>query len=179
MSLGTFIAGRYSAVYGATPLDVGITREGYKLSLDTELEDVGRPTPGASPSSTGFGAGAIVSSSTRASNTRPVRSALHWPYGGALGGPGVLGTLYDASQTTKAPIGQLASALAAPLVLTATGGTPAATAPAIATLTATFALLAKNASLELMLNSKLRSVPTRSRLHPYTTSNITKFFATT
>ena len=69
--------------------------------------------------------------------------AAFWPYGGAKNANGVLGVLVDdtIAAPNKVPIATLASGLAKTFILTATAGTPAASAPA--TLTATQALLAQ------------------------------------
>lgn len=162
-------------MYGATPLDVGITRDGYKLTLDTELEDLGETDAWGLSVIDGIFRGGNCFLQYTSVEYKAGSLGAYWPYGGAMGGAGVLGVLYDSTQTTKLPIGQLASNIAQPLVLTAGAGEPTS----IATLTATFALLAKNSNLDLMFNSKLRDVPTRLRLYPYTVSSVTKFFATT
>ena len=64
-----------------------------------------------------------------------------WPFGGLLQGPGVVGTLFDMTQAGTTMIGQLASAMARALVLTAVAQTPAAVI-GTQTLSASLGLLA-------------------------------------
>lgn len=177
MALDTFVAGRYSGTYAAS--DVGITKDGYELELDSDLDDVGETDAWGTSVIDGIWRGGNCFLQLTSEAYKAGSLAAYWPYGGALAGPGVLGILYDGSQLSKLPIGQLASNIAQALVLTVTAGTPAATLSAVNTLTATQALLAKNFNAKLLFNSKLREVPVRLRLYPYTVSNVTKFFSTT
>jgi hypothetical protein len=177
VALDTFIAGRYSGTYAA--VDVGITREGYEITLDTEIEEIGETDAWGQSVIDGIWRGGncflqFVSTAYKAGSL-----AAFWPYGGSIAAAGVLGILVDDSiaAPNKLPIGQLASNIAKAFVLTAAAGTPAATTPA--TLTANLALLARNFSGRLLYNSKLRDVPIRLRLFPYTVTNVTKFFAMT
>jgi hypothetical protein len=175
VALDTFVAGRMSATYNAN--DVGITRDGYGLTLDTEAEDIGETDAwGLSVIDSVYrGGNCFLQFTSVAYKTGSLQA--FWPYGGALAGPGVLGVLHDANQATPLAIAQLASNIAKAFVLTATAGTPAAAAPA--TLTATFALLARNAQGVLRFSSKLRDVPVRLRCYPFTSGGITRFFTTT
>lgn len=177
MSLGTFVAGRYSGTYNMS--DVGITKEGYELELDTEIDEI---------SDTDAWGGSVIDGIWRGGNCflqfnseeyKTGSLQAFWPYGGGGGasGVGVLGILFDATQSTLLPIGSLASAISKAMVLTVQAGTPAVNN--VNTLTATQALLAKNYNGKLLFNSKLREVPVRLRCYPYTSSTITKFFATT
>ncbi len=175
MALGTFVAGRYSGTYNSS--DVGICKEGYELELDSDLDDIGETDAWGTSVIDGIWRGGNCFVQFTSEEYKAGSLAAFWPYGGAMGAAGVLGILYDATQTTKLPIGQLASSIALPLVLTVTAGVPAVNN--INTLTATEALLAKNFNGKLLFNSKLREVPVRLRCYPYTASNITKFFATT
>lgn len=178
MALDVFVAGRYSGAYNS--LDVGITRDGFELTIDTELEDIGETDAwGRTVLDALFqGANCFVQFVSTAWKSGSL--AAFYPWGGALGGAGVLGVLYDSTQTAKAPIATLASAAALPLVLTSTAGTPAAqTGPIANTLTASYALLAKNNNSRLLFNSKLREVPVRLRLYPYSSGGITRWFSYT
>lgn len=177
MALGTFIAGRYTGTYNS--VDVGLCKEGYELELDTDLDDIGETDGWGTTVIDGIWRGGNCFLQFSSEEYKAGSLAAFWPYGGPLAGPGVLGILVDATQVTKLPIGQLASNIALALVLTVVAGTPAAAAAAINTLTATFALLAKNFNGKLLMNSKLREVPVRLRCYPYTNTNVTKFFATT
>ncbi len=177
MALETMVAGRYAATYAT--VDTGITREGYELTLDSEMEDIGETDAWGQSVIDGVWRGGncflqFVSIAYKAGSL-----AAFWPYGGAANAAGAIGILVDdtVSAPNKLPIGTLASSVAKALVLTAAAGTPAAAAPA--TLTATYALLAKNNNGRILFNSKLRDVPVRLRLYPYTVSSVTKFFATT
>ena len=60
------------------------------------------------------------------------------------------------------------SSLAGALVLTAVAGTPAASTPA--TLTATNAIMAEDFDIELLFDSRLREVPVRMRLLPFSST---------
>lgn len=177
MALDTFIAGRYSATYNSN--DVGITKEGYELTLDTEMEDIGETDAWGNTVIDGVwrGGNCFLQFTSVAYKTGSL--GAFWPWGGQLAGAGVLGILVDDSiaAPNKLPIGTLASNQALALVLTAAAGTPAASTPA--TLTASKALLAKNNNGRLLFNSKLREVPVRLRFFPTTSASVTKFFATT
>lgn len=179
VALDTFVAGRYSGTYNA--VDVGITRDGYELTLDTEFEDIGETDAWGMSVIDGIWRGGNCFLQFTSVAYKPGSLSAFWPYGTGLGGVGALGILYDSTQVAKLPIAALASAIALPFILTSTPGTPAATGagPAASTLTATTALLAKNNNGKLAFNSKLRDVPVRLRCYPFTTANITKFFATT
>jgi hypothetical protein len=169
------VAGRYAATYNAN--DVGITRDGYTLTLDTEAEDIGETDAwGQSVVDSVFrGGNCFIQFTSVAYKTGSLQA--FWPFGGPLAGPGVLGVLFDANQATPLAIAQLASNIAKALVLTSTPGTPAAATPA--TLTATFSLLSRNNNGRLIFNSKLRDVPVRLRCYPFTSGGITRFFTTT
>lgn len=175
MALDTLIAGRYSATYNAN--DVGITRDGYALTIDSEWEEIGETDAWGQSVIDGVwrGGNCFLQFTSVAYKTGSLQA--FWPFGGPLAGPGVLGVLFDSTQATPLPIAQLASNIAKAFVLTATAGTPAAATPA--TLTATAALLARNNNGRIMLNSKLRDVPVRLRLYPFTSAGITRFFTTT
>lgn len=164
MALDTFVAGRYSGTYNA--VDVGITDDGYTLQQDLSVEAIDE--------SDAYGGTLIdfiyrggnaflrfMSKAYKAGSISPL-----WPYG-ALG----------VGATAAAPIGRLASAIAAAMVLTSTANTPAAAAPA--SLTGPGSILAPNFSWELLYNSKLRRVPVRLQLLPYLDTGTLRWFALT
>lgn len=153
MALDTFIAGRYSAVFNSN--DLGITHDGYELQHDAELEDVSETDAYGLTVIDSVYRGGNCHLQCRSKAYKTGSKAAHWPFGGVTLG-GVV--------TAAVPIGVLASAIASATVLTSVANTPAAAAPA--TLTASLTLLAKNANLSLMFNSKLREVPIRLRLYP-------------
>lgn len=145
MSLGTFVAGRYSGARGGS--DLGITEQGWEVGWQTAFEDV--------QESDKFGAMLIESVYRGVTNVSVTLVALEylasvmgaaWP--GTLGQPGV--------------IGRLATAMAASLVLTATANTPAAASPA--TLTAARTLVLPQ-SVRMAMNSKLRKIPFGMRVY--------------
>lgn len=93
-------------------------------------------------------------------------TAPFWPWGS-------LGVML----TAAAPLGRLASAVAAATVLAATANTPAAAAPA--TLTGSLSILAPNSNLRLMFDSRLRLVPVRLILLPSNNAGTVTWFTTT
>lgn len=153
MALGTFIAGRYAGTYNA--VDVGIADDdGYKLQMESKAEMI--------DASDAYG-----------------QSAIDWIYQGGNCYLGWMGKEYKAGgisafwpygafgqmSTPAAPLGRLATAIAAAMVLTSTANTPAAAAPA--TLTCTQALLAPNSTADINFSMKLRKVPVRLQFLPY------------
>jgi hypothetical protein len=120
--------------------------------------------------------------------SKPGSLGAYWPYGGAINvlGP-TLGILYDPNQAQALPIGQLASNIAKPLVLTVTPGTPASSVAqggfglpnSPMTLTGPLALLKENFPAKLLFSSKLRKVPISLRFWPYADgSSRIRFFST-
>lgn len=94
--------------------------------------------------------------------------APFWPWG-ALG----------VMATTAAPIGRLASNVAAALVMTVVANTPAAVAGAINTLTASLSILAPNAPATLLFTTELRQVPIRLLALPTDNGSSVFWFSTT
>lgn len=81
--------------------------------------------------------------------------------------------------TAAAPIGRLASNVAAATVLTVVAGTPAATNGDPNTLTASFSILAPNSPATLLYTSKLRQVPIRLAILPGESAGTVTWFSTT
>lgn len=157
MALDTFIAGAYSASYAAA--DVGVSRTGYDLQHTPKAEMVDE-TDAYGLSTVDWiyrGGDAFVNFTSRAYKAGSI--AAFWPYG-------ALGVI----STSAAPIARLASAIAGAFVLSATANTPAATSPA--SLTANLALLAPNFDARLLYDSRLRDVPCRLQLLPFSSSGI-------
>lgn len=180
MALDTFIAGRYSATYqsntvGPVNSDVGITKEGYKIELQTSLEVVSESDAyGATPIDGVYRGGQCMCDFTSLAYKTGSLAAF-WPWGNTSTGPGALGTLVN---STTLPIGVLATAIARTFIMTAVAGTPAAATPA--TLTTTQALLREGFPGSLLFHSKLREVPISLRFWPYDAgAGVVKFFATT
>lgn len=164
MALDTLIAGRYSGTYNS--VDVGITKQGYELQISAEAEMINETDA--------FGM-AVIDWIYRGGNAflqftgRAYKAGVitpFWPWG-AMG----------VMATTAAPVGRLASAVAAAMVITAAANTPAAAAPA--SLTATLALLAPNFDGRLLYDSRLRDVPVRLQLLPSTSSGTVTWFTQT
>lgn len=163
--LGTFVAGAYSSTYNA--VDTGITRTGYELQFNAHAEEINESDKyGDSLIDLVYRGGTLAiifeSKEYKAGSLTPF-----WPWGADVG------TL----STTAAPIGRLGSNVAAPLVLSSTANTPAAAAPTTATVTQ--AILAPNANLSLLFDSKLRHVPIRLVSLPGETAGTVKFLALT
>jgi hypothetical protein len=157
MPLDTLVAGAYAATYNS--VGVGITRQGFELQQQLKQEVIAE--------SDAYGEATIdwiyrggdaflqyLARAYKAGSTTPF-----WPWGG-----GSLGVMV----TAASPIGQLASNVAVATVLSSTANTPAAAAPA--SLTASKALLAPNFDGRLLYDSRLREVPTRLQLLPYTSN---------
>jgi len=85
-------------------------------------------------------------------------AAAFWPWSATFG---VLGQ-----------VGRLGTGIALPLVLTAVAGTTATPA----TITCSKALLAPNFNVRTLIGTRLRQVPIRFLLFPYTHSGAKKFF---
>jgi hypothetical protein len=164
MALDTFIAGRYAGTYNA--VDVGITDDGYTLQqeLMQEVIDESDAFGGTMLDYIYRGGNAFMRFTSKA--YKPGSVSPFWPFG-ALG----------VGMTTAAPIGRLASNIAAAMVLTAVANTPAAAAPA--SLTASLAILAPNYSGELLYNSKLRKVPVRLQFLPSVSTGTLTWFTMT
>lgn len=187
MALDTFVAGRYSGTHlmpgpSATALDVGITEQGYELSLTPEFEDIGETDAYGQSVIDGVWRGGNCTLSFVSKAFKNGSVFAFWPFGGNTDTP-VLGRMFDTGAGTYVPIGTLASDIAGTFLLTATAGTTAANgyvgAPAIATLTASKALLARNTNGRLLFNSKNRDVPITLRLYPFASGNTIRWFTVT
>jgi hypothetical protein len=167
-ALGTFIAGAYNGTHDAAPL--GMTQTGYELQVDLKAQMINE-TDLYGLSLIDFvqrGADCFMQTQFREWKAGPIAAA--W---GAIGG--ALGVL----STVAAPPGRLGTGLAKTLALAAVAGTPAATSPA--TLNASGAVLAPNFNVNSVFDSRLRELPIRFALLPYTSSPSTTivFFTTT
>lgn len=166
MSLGTFIAGRYSATFNA--VDVGMSDQGFELEFRFKQEEIAESDLfGLSTIDMILrGADALLRASLKEYKTGSI--AALWPIGG-----GTLGKI----ASTAVPIGILASGMAQALVLTSTANTPAAAAPA--TLTASKACLAPNYNPKILFDSRLRRVPIEMILLPSLSIGDLTVFTTT
>ncbi len=165
MPLETLVAGRYSSTFSS--VDTGITQNGYEIQQDTAAELVNQ-TDAFGDSIIDFvwrGGSVYVMYESKAFKAGSVAAFYPW---------GTLGVM----ATAAAPIGRLASNVAAALVLTSTANTPAAAAPATATFS--LSILAPNSNLRLLFTSKVRNVPTRLLVLPADAGAGTfRWFATT
>lgn len=165
MAIGTWIAGRYSATWNAQ--DVGITQDGYELRFGAKGERIDR-TDVYSMTLLDFvwqGLGECTLS-FKCTEYKAGVIATFWPYG-------AMGVIH----TTAAPIARLASDIAQAIVLTATGNTPAAAAPA--TLTGSKALLSPDFPVSIVFDSRLRVTPVQLTLLPSVASGTLSAFTIT
>lgn len=165
MALGTFIAGRYAGTWNS--VDVGITRDGYDLSMMAHQELVNKSDAYGDSLIDTVTRGGDVSISFESKEYKAGSTAPFWPFAG-----GSLGRMYNGAN----PIGVLGSAVAQAFVLTATANTPAAAAPA--TLTASKALRAPG-DARLRFDSSLRHVPIRLICFPSESGGVGTWFTTT
>jgi hypothetical protein len=160
VSLGTFIAGRYSSTYNS--VDMGIAQDGYTIQIEPKEQEINR--------SDAYGE-TLIDSVYRGANVYCQLESLEYKAGPInaaypFGSLGVLGV-----------IARLGSDIASAFVLTSTAGTPAAASPA--TLTSTKAKLAPNSNVSLLFTSLLRTVPIRLVFYPVDASGTIKHFTTT
>lgn len=147
--LGTFIGGRYSCTWNAA--DVGITEDGYTLTLVTESEDIRQSDVGGRTLLDFFYLGTNTSIVFNGLEYKSASVAVLQPWA-TLGAIGTIARL------------AVGSSIAAQMVLTSTAGTPAASAPT--SLTATRTILAPQHQGALRFSSTLRKVPIRLELLP-------------
>lgn len=154
-----FIAGPYTATWNGSAL--GHTENGFALRVSSAAELITADAYGDSVLDGVYRGGNYFVQVVGLEYSSALTAAF-WPYG-AFGVHG--------------QAGRLMTAIAAPLVLTATAGTPAANSPA--TLTASKAILAEGQNLETLLACRLRKLPVLWRLLPYTSSGSTIWFSQT
>jgi hypothetical protein len=156
MALDTFVAGSYLHTYNGA--STGLSEDGYALDQELPQEEVKGDYYGES----------VIDTITRGGNTflqfdslayKAGSLAAMYPFAGLgiMGLPGLLG-----------------SDQAAPSVLGATAGTPAANAPA--SLSASKSLIAPGHNAQLKFQTRLRKVPVRLRLLPYVT-DVVRFYS--
>lgn len=143
----TFISGSYTATYNGN--SIGSTEDGFRIQVQQHHEDIRTDDYGDVPVD-GVQRGVSYQISLVGMEYNLVKAAMA-KQGNALG-------------ASKDNVGKLLSSLAASLVLTATSGTPAASAGNIQTLTATKAILITD--FEVLLASRVRKGPLTFRLLP-------------
>lgn len=152
MSLGTFIAGRYTAVKNSVSL--GMTQEGFTNTLTPSQELINASDAYGDSIVDWVYRGGNMFIDYIAKEYIAENIAAIWPYGAR-------GVLSD----TSTPIARLASAIADALVLSAVANTPAAATPA--THTANLTIVAPNFDVRTLFDAKLRQLPIRLQYLPY------------
>jgi hypothetical protein len=163
------IAGPYTGTWGPTPEVIGVTEDGYELEHTFYSEPVRGDNLGDSIQDEihrgqdvyvnftlmEFASAALVQSSGH------VESSIFWPFDdsgfNAVGGAGQVGVTGDSR-----------GEYAAPLILTAVANTPASANPA--TITFYNALLAANFPVRILYASRVRRIPMRMIVYPYTST---------
>lgn len=165
MALDTFVSGRYSSTYNST--DTGITESGYELSIQSSADVIDESDAYGGTALDFVYRGGNVFMEFLGLAYKAGAITPFWPWG-------AMGVLL----TGPAPLGRLASNVAAAHVLTSVANTPAAAAPA--SLTGTKAILAPGYDAKLLYNSKLRKVPIRLQYLPYdATGGVFRWWAET
>lgn len=154
MAIEVTIAGAYTSTYNSVA--VGMTTNGFELQVDTHGEIVNE---------TDIYGESVLDFVQRGSSYRLIAESKVFKAGSVTpfypwGSLGVIAT-------TAAPIGRIASDVAASMVLTVVSNTKAHnTTPSINTLTASKAILAPNSNLSLLFSSRVRNVPLNLMLLP-------------
>ena len=157
MAIDTFIAGPYTATFNSA--DVGITEEGYRISQEASYQEI---SPSDAYGDTVLdliyrGGNVFCRYDSKAYKAGSIAAA--WPFA-SLGALGTVGTLMAGAGTP------LTKSFVMTRVLTQSTPT---------SITATRACLAKNFPVELLFDSKLRTVPVRKQFLP---SDAAAFFTT-
>jgi hypothetical protein len=161
----TFIAGPYTATYnsalgGGADLDLGITEDGFELEV-TPFADLVR----------GDNLGESIQDGVYRGKDVYLNVVIQeWSKDGVMRAfnPFIdTDALSDISEVGQ--VGRLLSNMAGVLILTAVAGTTAAATPA--TLTASRAIIAPGFPLKSLLATRLRKLPLRFLLLPYTDSS--------
>jgi hypothetical protein len=157
MVIEDFTTGPYTGTYNSQPL--GLSRDGYRINHETRQQNIEQSDAYGDALLDYVTRGGNVSVSfTMQSFKKAIAATVLWPTA-----PSIY-TLY----TTATPIGRLASALAKVLVLTVVPNTPAAAVGfGPSTITAEKAILAPGHSFEQLFDSRLREIPIRLSLLPY------------
>jgi hypothetical protein len=167
MAIAQVVAGAYSSTYSAT--DCGdFTKDGFEIEIRTHGERVEQTDKFGKSLLDIVHAGSSCFVSFESMIFKAGSLAPFYPWGS-------LGVI----ATTAAPIGRLASNVAAALVLTVVANTPAdGTTPSLDTFTGSKAILPDGANLRLLFSSRVRSVPVQLALLPSETTGTVSFFST-
>lgn len=163
--LGSYVAGRYSATFGAA--DIGQSEDGFELEFSFKQELIDKTDAYARTIIDMIGQGCDTYVSANLIEWIPGSKALLWAYGG-----GVMGKIFSVA----APPAVFASNLASAFVMTSTANTTAASNPA--TLTGSKAFPAPNFNPKILCDSRLRKLPIRLILLPYQSSSDLISFST-
>lgn len=162
------VSGPYTATYDGA--DLGTSREGYRTNHEIRQQNIeGTDHYGDSLLDYVTRGGNVTISFTMMSFTLATTANILNPFGG---------NIYRLSAAAT-PVGRLATALAKSLVLTVVPNTPADTLNAPNTITAAKSILAPSFNFELLYDSRLREVPVRLALLPYTNAGSTVWAVTT
>lgn len=165
MPLGSFAPGYYSMTYAppsgvagytGTPLATGLVEGPRHLRRTPEGQMIQADAYGKSDIDGVYQGGNMVLSMTLKEWTVANRAIL-WPFGGTAGSPdpGAMGL-----------VGQLFSALAGQIVLTAVANTPAA-GLTFATITLPLCLINPGTDIDLLLGNEPRDIPVVFKVFPY------------
>lgn len=168
MAIEEMVTGAYTSTYNAVAM--GTSREGYRINHELKQQNIeGTDHYGDSLLDYVYRGGNVSVSFTLMSYTKAIAAAVLWPFAANTYRMSIAAT----------PIGRLASDIAEALVLTVVANTPADTLNAPNSITANLAILAPGFNFELLYDSRLREVPVRLALLPYTDTGAVVWAITT
>lgn len=160
MALGTFAAGAYTGIYtppGGSPVPLGITQEGYKISWRRYLEKLNRSDSYGRSTIETFDQGldVFVSTTFHERKEGPMRIVSPWNYVAATG----------ATNVRLGVIGKQGSDQAGSLALAVIAGTPSATnGPATMTISL---LQLDEQSVDFVFDAQHQMIPFMGQVLPY------------
>lgn len=162
------VTGPYTATYNNANL--GTSREGYRINHEIKQQNI---------EGTDHYGDSLLDYITRGGNVSISFSMMSYTLATAANILNPFSANIYAMSAAATPIGRLATALAKVLVMTVVPNTPADTLNAPNTITANKSILAPNFNFELLYDSRLREVPVRLALLPYTDTAVTVWAITT
>ena len=170
MALETMVTGPYTGSYAGVLNVLGTSREGYRINHELRQQNIDATDHyGDSLIDYVYRGGNVTISFSMLSYTKALTAGILWPFGA---------NIYTLSAAAT-PVGRLASDLAGELILTVVPNTPADTLNAPNTITANKSILAPGFNFELLYDSRLREVPVRLALLPYTSGGAVVWAVTT
>lgn len=163
MALATVVAGAYTATYNSAAM--GQQEDGFRLRMSFSKEEIRSNTYGDAVIDAVYRGGNCFLSGIFIERSSVFANAAVSPYNPYGTAPGHMGAA-----------GRLDFALSQAIVLTAVSGLSAASA--IASLTATQAILDQNLNTELSLSNRASFLGLTFRLYPYLSTDV-KWFAVT